>query len=107
LAFDGRTMLARSHPSGVTAMIEAFRERVDAGRRLAHELASYARRSNVVVLALPRGGVPVAFEVAQALAAPLVLGFLKQGTRREARARSAEGASPDETEEPPSARSGR
>lgn len=47
-----------------------FRDRVDAGRRLADEL-QHLRVENVVVLGLPRGGVPVAFEVAQALGAPL------------------------------------
>jgi putative phosphoribosyl transferase len=48
-----------------------FRDRKDAGARLAEELADYTGRDNVVVLALPRGGVPVAFEVAQRLGAPL------------------------------------
>jgi putative phosphoribosyl transferase len=48
-----------------------FKDRTDAGRHLAHKLRSYAGRSDVLVLALPRGGVPVAFEVAQALGAPL------------------------------------
>ncbi len=48
-----------------------FADRTDGGRRLAQRLAKYARRPNLIVLALPRGGVPVAFEVAQALAAPL------------------------------------
>jgi putative phosphoribosyl transferase len=47
-----------------------FRDRRDAGRRLAAALASY-RESQPVVLALPRGGVPVGFEVAKALGAPL------------------------------------
>ena len=47
-----------------------FRDRRDAGRQLAAALASY-RDSHPVVLALPRGGVPVGFEVAKALAAPL------------------------------------
>src|SRR5947209_1472510 len=48
-----------------------YRDRTDAGRRLAAELTDYADRSDVLVLALPRGGVPVAFEVARALHAPL------------------------------------
>lgn len=48
-----------------------FRNRVDAGRQLAAQLTEYAGRSDVLVLALPRGGVPVAFEVAMALRAPL------------------------------------
>jgi predicted phosphoribosyltransferase len=48
-----------------------FRDRTDAGRLLAGELTRYADRRDVVVLALPRGGVPVAAEVARALHAPL------------------------------------
>lgn len=48
-----------------------FRDRHDAGRRLAQNLAVYANRADVLVLALPRGGVPVAYEVARALGAPL------------------------------------
>jgi putative phosphoribosyl transferase len=48
-----------------------FRDRREAGRFLAERLARYAGRDDVVVLALPRGGVPVAYEVAQALDAPL------------------------------------
>jgi predicted phosphoribosyltransferase len=48
-----------------------FHDRVDAGRRLAGELTEYSGKSDVLVLALPRGGVPVAYEVAQALDAPL------------------------------------
>jgi erythromycin esterase-like protein/predicted phosphoribosyltransferase len=48
-----------------------FRDRRDAGRKLAGKLAAYANRPDVVVLALPRGGVPVAYEVARALSAPL------------------------------------
>ncbi len=48
-----------------------FRDRRHAGRALAEALAPYAHRDDVVVLALPRGGVPVAFEVAQALRVPL------------------------------------
>lgn len=49
----------------------AFRDRADAGRQLAERLQRYANRRDVLVLALPRGGVPVAFEVARALNAPL------------------------------------
>jgi putative phosphoribosyl transferase len=48
-----------------------FRDRTDAGRRLAAALPSYAGRPNLLVLALPRGGVPVGYEVARALRAPL------------------------------------
>jgi predicted phosphoribosyltransferase len=48
-----------------------FRNRVEAGQQLAKRLARYANRSDVLVLALPRGGVPVGYEVAQALNAPL------------------------------------
>src|SRR5213083_582241 len=48
-----------------------FRSRAQAGQRLAQALTRYTNRDGVVVLALPRGGVPVAFEVARALNAPL------------------------------------
>jgi predicted phosphoribosyltransferase len=48
-----------------------FRDRRDAGRFLATKLSRYANEPDVLVLALPRGGVPVAFEVAKALRAPL------------------------------------
>src|SRR5947209_3964019 len=48
-----------------------FRDRFDAGRQLAEHLGHYAGRPDVIVLALPRGGVPVGYEVAQALGAPL------------------------------------
>ena len=48
-----------------------FRNRSEAGRLLAGHLKDYADRADVIVLALPRGGVPVAFEVAEALRAPL------------------------------------
>lgn len=48
-----------------------YANRTDAGRRLATYLGKYAGRRDVIVLALPRGGVPVGHEVAQALNAPL------------------------------------
>lgn len=48
-----------------------FRDRTEAGRLLAERLRGYAGRDDVVVLALPRGGVPVAYEVAKELGAPL------------------------------------
>ena len=48
-----------------------FRDRRDGGRRLAAELTRYANRPDTIVLALPRGGVPVGYEVAKAIGAPL------------------------------------
>jgi putative phosphoribosyl transferase len=48
-----------------------FRDRHDAGRFLAEQLAEFRRADNLLVLALPRGGVPVGWEVAAALQAPL------------------------------------
>jgi putative phosphoribosyl transferase len=48
-----------------------YRNRIDAGRRLAEDLAEYAGRPGLLVLALPRGGVTVGAEVARALGAPL------------------------------------
>ena len=48
-----------------------FADRAEAGRALADRLAKYAGRDDVVVLALPRGGVPVGFEIARRLGAPL------------------------------------
>jgi len=52
-------------------MPDGFRNRLDAGAELAGKLRAYAGDPTVVVLGLPRGGVPVAFEVAKALRAPL------------------------------------
>ena len=54
--------------NGIT---QRFRNRTEAGRLLASSLARYANRPNVLILALPRGGAPVAFEIAQALKLPL------------------------------------
>src|SRR5213596_1923577 len=48
-----------------------YRDRIDAGRQLAARLSDYANRDDVLILALPRGGVPVAYEVAKALRVPL------------------------------------
>jgi putative phosphoribosyl transferase len=56
---------------GVKEKMMIFKDRTDAGRRLAEQLTEYADRPDVLVLALPRGGVPVAYEVAQKLNAPL------------------------------------
>jgi len=52
-------------------MVAIFQNRMDAGRLLARKLTAYANRPDVLVLGLPRGGVPVAFEVAKALNLPL------------------------------------
>jgi putative phosphoribosyl transferase len=48
-----------------------FKDRRDAGRKLAQKLTAYAGQPDLLTLALPRGGVPVAYEVARALNAPL------------------------------------
>lgn len=55
-----------------------FRDRRDAGRHLAEKLGRYADEPEVLVLALPRGGVPVAFEVARRLHAPLDLFLVRK-----------------------------
>lgn len=52
-------------------LMKTFRNRIEAGQLLAQRLMNYANRSDVLVLALPRGGVPVGYEVARALNAPL------------------------------------
>lgn len=52
-------------------MERAFANRTEAGRLLAEKLGKYAGRDDVIVLGLPRGGVPVAYEVAKRLGAPL------------------------------------
>ncbi len=48
-----------------------FKDRTDAGKKLAYELSNYSGREDVIILALPRGGVPVAFEVAKKLGVEL------------------------------------
>ena len=55
-----------------------FRNRQDAGMRLALHLGKYANRPDVVVLGVPRGGVPIAFEVAMALNLPLDVFVLRK-----------------------------
>ena len=52
-------------------MERVFENRAEAGRQLAEKLDKYAGRDDVIVLGLPRGGVPVAYEVAKRLHAPL------------------------------------
>ncbi|ALB42031.1 MULTISPECIES: phosphoribosyltransferase [unclassified Anabaena] len=52
-------------------MLQRFRNRTQAGKLLAAQLTEYANRADVLVLGLPRGGVPVAYEVAKELDAPL------------------------------------
>lgn len=55
-----------------------FADRIEAGRLLGDALSRYADRSDVIVLALPRGGVPVGFEVARATNAPLDLMLVRK-----------------------------
>jgi putative phosphoribosyl transferase len=52
-------------------MATRFRDRSEAGRLLADRLSEYRGRNDVLVLALPRGGIPVGYEIARALEAPL------------------------------------
>lgn len=52
-------------------MPRAFQDRYEAGRHLAQKLEAYTGRDNVIVLGLPRGGVPVAYEIARHLRVPL------------------------------------
>jgi putative phosphoribosyl transferase len=52
---------------GVHELMSFFNDRTDAGKRLAERLSTYANREDVLILALPRGGVPVAFEIAKEL----------------------------------------
>jgi erythromycin esterase-like protein/predicted phosphoribosyltransferase len=64
-------VLEESRNEDVATSTRRFRHRADAGRLLAERLREYAERDDVIVLALPRSGVPVGFEVAHALGAPL------------------------------------
>jgi putative phosphoribosyl transferase len=66
------------YPGPVSDEHERFRNRADAGRALAQRLMRYARRSDTLVLGLPRGGVVVAGEVAVALGLPLDLWVVRK-----------------------------
>jgi len=55
-----------------------FANRAEAGRMLAEALSAYIGRSGILILALPRGGVPVAYEVAKALSAPMDLWLVRK-----------------------------
>jgi predicted phosphoribosyltransferase len=51
--------------------MNSYTDRYEAGKILAEKLKSYAKNPNVIILALPRGGVPVAYEISKALSVPL------------------------------------
>lgn len=59
-------------------MNSRFRDRTEAGQLLAARLADYADTPNLIVLGLPRGGVPVAYEIAKALRAPLDIWLVRK-----------------------------
>ncbi len=59
-------------------MTARFRNRAEAGHLLAQKLTAYAYRPDVLVLGLPRGGVPVAFEVAKALQVPMDIWLVRK-----------------------------
>lgn len=63
--------MAKSNTEILRSVRQAFRDRRQAGSLLAPLLRQYAGRSDVVILALPRGGIPIAYEVAMAIGAPL------------------------------------
>ncbi|MEI9414228.1 phosphoribosyltransferase family protein [Mesorhizobium sp. Cs1321R2N1] len=71
LGIASKSVEAETAHFGLKLMTVVFSDRREAGRKLATELKDYAGRRDVIVLALPRGGVPVAYEVARALKAPL------------------------------------
>ena len=68
---DGIPLAARSLETSDAVKSTVFENRADAGRRLAEQLVGYVGEPDVLVLGLPRGGVPVAYEVAATLEAPL------------------------------------
>lgn len=67
----GPSVAGAPQPHFGARTLSAFRDRTDAGQHLAGTLGAYANRDDVLVLALPRGGVPAAAEVAKKLNAPL------------------------------------
>ena len=71
VAERAREWFARHLRHAARPRVGRFRDRADAGRAVASRLARYAGRDDVLVLGLPRGGVPVAYEVATALGVPL------------------------------------
>src|SRR5512139_2270595 len=70
--------IARSAMVDHTLVRLPLKDRVQAGSLLAQALRHYAGRSDTLVLALPRGGVPVAFEIVKAIAAPLDLMLVRK-----------------------------
>lgn len=66
-----RLSVSDGHPRASASRGPLYADRLEGGRALAQRLAGYAGREDVLVLALPRGGVPVAAEIARTLGAPL------------------------------------
>lgn len=64
--------------SWMNGTVDPFGDRVEAGQRLAKALLDYAGRDDVLILALPRGGVPVGYEVARRLGAPLDVAVVRK-----------------------------
>lgn len=62
----------------MVATFHRFANRTEAGKLLADALSGYTGRSDILILALPRGGVPVAYEVAKALSAPMDLWLVRK-----------------------------
>ncbi|RNI12429.1 phosphoribosyltransferase [Methanohalophilus sp. RSK] len=59
-------------------MMQIYKNRVDAGLKLAGELSEYANRKDVILLALPRGGVPVAYEISKQLKIPMDIFLIRK-----------------------------